>query len=132
MTMLSVPAHRLPDDSPANANLMPLCGCSDGSIAAIVPVTESTYRTLFIIQQQIIDKDDHNACLNPRMHRALGTDVAALQVSSGKALLDYDVIGRYQSLPVDRKQLYARKVGKNGRQEVERNIQIIAEMLDYL
>lgn len=112
---------------------VPLCGTSDGSLSVVVPVSESDYRALYVMQQQITEKEEHNAGLNPKMHRSLGVDVGAAGVAaSGRALLDYDVIKRFQDLSLAKQKLYSKRIGKNGTDDTWRSLCLIEECLNYL
>lgn len=112
---------------------VPICGASDGSLSLVVPVSESDYRSLYVMQQQIMEKEEHNASLNPRMHRNLGVDVGAAGVAaSGRVLLDYDVIRRFQFLPPLKQSLYSKRIGKNGTDDTWRSLCFVEECLNYL
>lgn len=114
-------------------SFVPLCGASDGSLSVVVPVSESDYRALYVMQQQISEKEEHNASLNPRMHRNLGVDVGAAGVAaSGRALLDYEVIKRFQDLTVAKQESYSKRIGKNGTYDTWRSLCFVEECLNYL
>lgn len=113
----------------AEEELVPLMGSNCGVISTVLPISESTMRTMFVVQQQIIDKDDHTACLNPRMHR----DLAAYEYGQQRTnVLDFNVIRRFVTLDVEKKFQFSRKVGKNGQDGVWDSIKDLELQLDYL
>lgn len=112
---------------PASAdNLVPLCGASDGSICTVLPVSESQYRTLYVIQQQIAEKEDHFAGLNPKSHRSLFVE------NVGRSVLDFELIKRFERLPKSKQEDYARRIGKSGIQELWNCLEYIEDSLGYL
>lgn len=108
-------------------------GSSDGTLISVTPLSEPNYRSLYVIQQQIHDKDEQNACLNPRMHRALSADPAITSSahSSQRQLLDYNALARFPTLSVNKKKLYSTKVGKNGLDDVLNVFRYLEETLNY-
>lgn len=113
--------------------LVPLCGSSDGSLSVVVPVNENDYRVLYVMQQQILEKEEHNAALNPRMHRNLGVESSFSGVSSnGRVLLDYDVIKRFQNLSPSKQSLYSKRLGKNGTRDTWASLATVENSLQYL
>lgn len=120
---------KLKIDGPSE--LIPLCGAGDGSLSIVLPLSESSYRTLFVMQEQIIDKEEHNACLNPRMYRALGSAMSQEQVMS-RFLLDYSILGRFPTLSVQKKYNYSRKLGRDAEAQVWDCLGELDKALDYL
>jgi cleavage and polyadenylation specificity factor subunit 1 len=124
-SIISVP---MSEDSPET--LQPIIACRDGVIATIIPVTEQAYRSLFVLHQQVLEKEEHTACLNPRMHRVTGQQFH--QQTAGRGLLDYALIGRFQALSVAKRRQYSRKIGKAGESVVWREISSIEHTLDFI
>lgn len=124
-SIVSVPTA---EDAPST--LQPIIACRDGVISTIVPVSEQTYRSLFVLHQQILEKEEHTACLNPRMHRVTGQPFH--QQTAGRGLLDYALISRFRTLPVSRRRQYARKVGKAGESLVWDDMALIENTLAFL
>lgn len=118
-----------------NSDLMPLIGSDDGSISFVSSLSETDYRTLFAIQQQVTEKDMHNACLNPRAHRATlqenrGTTAGGQVVT--RPIIDYDVVGRFSTLSTGKRYVYSRRLGKNGMKEVCKCTSSIETMMNYI
>lgn len=91
----------------------------DGSFYVVFPTNESTYRRMYILQQQLIDKEFHYCGLNPRLNRFGGIPLTYSDTNT-KPLLDYLVIKRFAYLNEDRKKNLALKVGN--RADIEQNI----------
>lgn len=120
-----------PTEPPKQGVYVSFCGARDGSLCAIVPVSESTYRPLYVVQQQISDKEEHYFGLNPRMHRATG--VAPLTTASqGKAVIDFDLVRTFQELPVERREQFTRRLGKMGEHDVWKSMIYVDKALEYL
>lgn len=114
-------------------SFVPLCGASDGSLSVVIPVSEADYRVLYVMQQQLTEKEEHSASLNPRMHRNLGVEGGVNGVaSSGRSLLDYDVLKRFQALSLAKQSAYTRRIGKNGTRDTWRSLAQLDECLNYL
>lgn len=79
----------------------------DGSFYTVFPLGEATYRRLYILQQQLSDKEYHTCGLNPRLNRHGGLTVDP----ASKPLLDYQVIRNFIYLNHDTLRHYAMKVG---------------------
>lgn len=93
----------------------------DGSFFVVFPVSESTYRRMYIIQQQIIDKEFHHCGLNPRLNRFGDLSATANDVNN-KPMLDYEVIKLFAQLNEDRKKNLLIKVGANTYQEIWKDL----------
>lgn len=87
--------------------------CVDGSFFTVFPVNEFTYRRMYILQQQITDKEYHFAGLNPRLNR-FGGEAYDDSQAGVKPILDHQVIKRYAKLNEDRKHTLAQKVSSKG------------------
>lgn len=86
-------------------------GHIDGSLHKIIPLSEDAYRRLYVIQQQIIDKEPTLGGLNPRMERQ-GNDFLHLSHTK-RVMLDYNVIKRFTTLSIKRRSNLAQKIGRN-------------------
>ncbi|ODV80617.1 pre-mRNA 3'-end processing factor CF II [Suhomyces tanzawaensis NRRL Y-17324] len=94
----------------------------DGSFINVFPLSEASYRRLYIIQQQLIDKEYHYCGLNPRLNRFGGLSVTMNDINT-KPILDYDVIRGYAKLNIDRRNYLASKVGsKQGMYEIWKDL----------
>lgn len=117
------------EGAPKQGVFVSLCGARDGSLSVIVPVPEATYRPLYVVQQQLADKEEHYLGLNPRMHRATGVAPPAT-TAQGKAIIDFDLVRTFQDLSVERRAQYARRLGKTGKSMFGRVWFMLTMLLD--
>lgn len=80
----------------------------DGSFFSVFPVQENSYRRMYILQQQLIDKEYHYCGLNPRLNRFGGLNSS--NDINVKPILDYEVLRSFMKLSDDRKRNLASKV----------------------
>ncbi|KAG7191485.1 mRNA cleavage and polyadenylation factor subunit [Scheffersomyces spartinae] len=94
-------------------------GCTlDGSFFTVFPVNEATYRRMYILQQQLTEKEYHVCGLNPRMNRMQGLQHinTIFQTTGnggeglGKPLLDFGILKKFTKLNEDRKKNFVSKV----------------------
>lgn len=126
-TMVLVPFSVKPGNED---ELVPLCAGLDGSLSTVLPVNESEYRALYVMQQQISEKEEHPCGLNPRMHRSF--DIENTTSGAGRVLLDYGLIKRFEGLSLSKMEGYGRRIGKNGVEEMWRGLKGLEDALDYL
>lgn len=116
-------------------------GCTlDGSFFTVFPVNEATYRRMYILQQQLTEKEYHACGLNPRMNRMQGLqDINTAFLSSGsgeglgKPLLDFGILSTFTKLNEDRKKHFVSKVsGKRLSVDIWRDIIEIENVLKNL
>ena len=83
---------------------------TDGSIFKVVPLSEDSYRRMYVIQQQFVDKDVHLAGLNPNMERLTNKfyDISHIM----RPVLDYNVISRFASLSIEKRTSLGKKTGR--------------------
>ncbi|KAK6200166.1 pre-mRNA 3'-end processing factor CF II [Scheffersomyces amazonensis] len=94
----------------------------DGSFFTVFPISEATYRRMYILQQQLIDKEYHYCGLNPRLNRYGGLSLIGNDTNT-KPILDYDVIKTFAKLNEDRKKNLSSKVSsKNISQDIWKDI----------
>ncbi|CUM62970.1 uncharacterized protein PRCAT00000530001 [Priceomyces carsonii] len=104
----------------------------DGSFFAVFPLSESTYRRMYILQQQLTDKEYHYCGLNPRLNRFGGLSFSENDTNS-KPLLDHDVIKTFARLSDDRKLNLASKVSsKNIYLDIWKDLIEFENVLKYL
>ncbi|KAH3674775.1 hypothetical protein WICPIJ_009463 [Wickerhamomyces pijperi] len=88
----------------------------DGSIYKIVPVNESTYRRLYILQQQLSEKYQHYCGLSPRSNRYQDNEVGF------KPILELGLIrSAFLNLNVEKRLTLSGKVGKDAYLEIYRD-----------
>ncbi|AMD19218.1 HBR317Wp [Eremothecium sinecaudum] len=92
----------------------------DGSIFKVVPISEASYRRLYLVQQQIIDKEIQLCGLNPRMER-LNNDYYHLG-NILRPLLDFGVLKRFHTLSIPKRRFMASKAGHQAHFEVWRDL----------
>ncbi|CAH2355723.1 protein Cft1p [[Candida] railenensis] len=116
----------IPKNEEINTNLMfdnfqTIGSTIDGSFFVVFPVSESTYRRMYIIQQQVIDKEYHYCGLNPALNRFGDISVTANDTNV-KPLLDYEVIKLFASLNEDRRRNLSMKVGSSQYPEIWKDL----------
>lgn len=95
---------------------------SDGSFFSVFPINESTYRRMYILQQQLTDKEFQYCGLNPRLNRFGGLSLKVNETNA-KPILDFDVIRTFCKLNEDRKRNFASKVSsKENYQDIWKDI----------
>lgn len=93
---------------------------TDGSIFKVIPLKEATYRKLYFIQQQLCDKEVALGGLNVRMERQ---DNKYLKVTHNlRPLLDANIIRRFTMLPIVRRKIMAKKLGRNAHFDIWREM----------
>lgn len=99
----------------------------DGSVFSVRPLSESQFRALYLLTQQMMEKEPNYANLNPRMHRAYfephsaagpgtastGSDTPASQ------LIDINYAQRFWSIPRGKQLAYTRSLGYDGLRKVQ-------------
>lgn len=83
----------------------------EGSFFTVFPINESTYRRMYILQQQLTDKEYHHCGLNPRLNRFGGLKFTAND-SNTKPVLDYEVLKLFAKLNDDRKKNIGSKISR--------------------
>lgn len=90
-----------------------LASTREGSVFLVEPRSDRDFQALFVVSQQMADKEQPPLCLNPRAFWAShGGD------GQPPALIDHHLVERFWDLPRDRQQHYARKLGFTGLREV--------------
>lgn len=83
---------------------------TDGSLFRMIPIDESAYRRLYLVQQQMIEKAVPIAGLNPRMER-LNNEF----YQKGHPLrptLDFQILKKFTQLPIKKRNTTENKVGR--------------------
>ncbi|CAR24860.1 cleavage/polyadenylation factor CFT1 [Lachancea thermotolerans CBS 6340] len=93
---------------------------TDGSLFNVVPLSESSYRRLYMVQQQLIEKDVHLCGLNPKMER-LQNDFYQLGHLM-RPMLDFTVIKSFATLPLNKRKQIAAKAGRQADFEIWRDL----------
>lgn len=95
---------------------------ADGSFFSVFPINETAYRRMYILQQQLTDKEFQYCGLNPRLNRFGGLSLKVNETNA-KPILDFDVIRTFCKLTEDRKRNFASKVSsKEAYQEIWKDI----------
>lgn len=98
-------------------------GTNDGALISVMPMDEVDYRSLYVVTQQMMDKEQPPACLNPRMHQSMGCQEGSVPIIDGRAAC------KFWTLPRSKQLYYSRKLGENGLEDV---FEALAdEPLDY-
>lgn len=83
---------------------------SDGTVFSVKSLSEETFRTLFVLTQQMMDKEIPHAGLNPRMHRSM---LSSMQNYSNQ-IIDINFSQNFWNLPLSRQAEFARRLGYAG------------------
>lgn len=111
LTNIAVPPPLPPNTT---SNYFQVIGSTqDGSFFNVFPINEAAYRRMYILQQQLIDKEFHYCGLNPRLNR-IGSIKLQNNETNTKPILDYDLIRSFTKLSDDRKRNLANKVSGKG------------------
>ncbi|KIK53793.1 hypothetical protein GYMLUDRAFT_49207 [Collybiopsis luxurians FD-317 M1] len=86
-----------------------LCGATNGSIAAITPVEESTAKRLQLLQGQLTRNIQHIAGLNPRAFRIVRNDYVSRPLS--KDILDGNLLMHFESSSTTRQLEMTKQIG---------------------
>ncbi|RCK58790.1 Protein CFT1 [Candida viswanathii] len=114
------------------SNFQTIGSTEDGSFFNVFPVSEATYRRMYILQQQLSDKEYHYCGLNPRLNRVGNLELKDNNTNL-KPILDYDLIRVFAKLNNDRKKNFANKVsGKSALQDIWKDIIAFEHTLDVL
>lgn len=90
-------------------------GCLDGLFYSVTPVAEDVYRRMYVLQQQIAEKESHALGLNPKMNRASPFDAQNAMFRTGqKSVIDFDVLAEFTRLSIERRKALAVRVGRGG------------------
>lgn len=89
-------------------SLVPVCGSTEGALVAVEPLNETDYKALYIVTEQMADKEQNTACLNPRTHRAFNCQ------PTPQAVIDFGLARKFLMLTRERQLHYSRKLGQHG------------------
>ncbi|KAK9468584.1 CPSF A subunit region-domain-containing protein [Lipomyces arxii] len=106
-------------------------GTRSGNLVSIIPVSELEYRRLVVVQQQMADKLEHVAGLNPRMYRSLYTSTD-MSGAASRAVLDGNLILQFASFGLERQLDVVEHVGKGTESEIWEYLLELDSSLDYM
>lgn len=85
-----------------------IASTTEGAMYSVFPVSESTYRRMYILQQQLAEKEFHACGLNPKLNRfAAVKNESSLKM---RPLLDCELLRRYAKLNQERMRAFGQKV----------------------
>lgn len=93
---------------------------TDGSIFKVVPLTEASYRRLYVVQQHLIDKEIQPCGLNPKMERLQNEYYQLGHLM--RPLLDFTVIKTFGNLPINKRKQLASKAGRQAHFDIWRDL----------
>lgn len=93
---------------PENVPFQTIGSTVEGAMYTVFPVSEPTYRRMYILQQQLIDKEYHHCGLNPRLNR-VGVNETPNSANL-RAMLDCELIRKFTKLNEDRKRTLSLKI----------------------
>lgn len=106
--ILIASSSAVPDDSTAEKTFV-LCASSDGSLGAVCPISERSYRRLYTIQAQLASTEIQVAGLNPRAYRSC--TVEGLTSNAAKGILDGQLLNSFRNLEAQAQTGLAQKSG---------------------
>ncbi|AGO09931.1 AaceriAAL060Wp [[Ashbya] aceris (nom. inval.)] len=93
---------------------------ADGTIFKVVPLSEASYRSLYLIQQQLIDKEVQLCGLNPRMERLENSFYQMGHIL--RPMLDFTVLKRFATLSIPTRISMASKAGRQAHADIWRDL----------
>lgn len=108
--MKSIPKNEQlhPTTDNSNVPFQTIGSSVEGAMYVVCPVNENTYRRMYILQQQLSDKEFHHCGLNPRLNRI---GIHASKDGNLRPVLDIELLRRFAKLNEDRKRTLSQKVG---------------------
>ena len=94
--------------------------CVNGSMFKVIPLSEESFRRLYVIQQQVTDTEVHAAGLNPRMERL--SNEYYQETHMMRPLLDFNIIRRFSNLSIEKRKRISQKAGSRAHFELWRDI----------
>lgn len=91
------------------------CSTLDGSLGYVIPISEKTFRRLFILQNTICAMKPHNAGLNPKAYRMLKGQRKELG-NPQKNILDGDLLFEFFNMSFVERNDIAKKIKTNTEQ----------------
>lgn len=131
--MKSVPKHEqfLQWSDPAVAPFQAIASTAEGAMYVVFPINEATYRRMYIMQQQISDKEFHHCGMNPKLNRSAGAEEKGNE--KFRPVLDCELIKRFAKLNQDRQSAIAQKLSvKNGAVDAWKDLIEIENVLNNL
>lgn len=120
-----------PWDDPTTLPFQVIGSTVEGAMYTVFPVGEATYRRMYILQQQLTDKEFHPCGLNPKLNRfASVKNEVTLKL---RPLLDCELLRRYAKLNQDRMRTFSQKVSiKNVSTDLWKDLIEIENVLNNL
>lgn len=109
--MKTVPKHEQLNPT-ADVGVMPfqtVASTVEGAMYTVFPVEEAQYRRMYILQQQLTEKEYHFCGLNPKLNRL--AEVSNSTEMNLRPVLDCELIRRFAKLNEDRKKTLSLKIG---------------------
>lgn len=101
----------------------------EGAMYCVFPLSESSYRRMYIIQQQLTDKEFHFCGLNPKLNRQFG---ATNTDGVSRPVIDCELVRRFTKLNDDRKRALLLKLGFNSEIDLWRDLIEMEHVLNVL
>jgi cleavage and polyadenylation specificity factor subunit 1 len=90
----------------------------DGGLGYLLPISERTYRRLFMLQNVLTNILQHRAGLNPKSFRTLHTPDRTIGNPS-KGIIDGELVWEFISLPLPEKYEVCKKIGSKIEEIIE-------------
>ncbi|KIL64860.1 hypothetical protein M378DRAFT_77599 [Amanita muscaria Koide BX008] len=105
----SILVARRTKDDPIIPQARLITGSPDGSISDLVPVDETAFKRLQLLQGQLTRNIQHVAGLNPRAFRIVRNDTVSKPLSKG--VLDGNLLRHFEALPITRQHEITKEIG---------------------
>lgn len=86
------------------------CGI-DGSLSALLPVEERTFKRLHLLQGQMTRNIQHVAGLHPKAFRVVRNEFTARPLARG--ILDGNLLAKFEELPLSRQVEFTKQIGQS-------------------
>ena len=116
VTFFRIRCRSHPNSKRPELKQMTVYATLDGSIGYVLPVSEKIYRRLLMLQNVLNNHIQHAAGLNPKAYRMCRTSRKMLQPSTSRAILDGDLLYKFNNLSFSEKNEVAKKIGSTSHQ----------------
>lgn len=131
--MKSVPKHEQLSTwvDPSIVPFQTVASTVEGAMYTVFPTNEATYRRMYILQQQLTDKEYHLCGLNPRLNRFGG--LRANTDSGSRPILDCLLLRKYAKLNQERQRTLGSKISvKNVYVDLWKDLIVFENVLNNL
>jgi cleavage and polyadenylation specificity factor subunit 1 len=107
----SVVIARRTKDEPILPQAKLICGGTDGSIASLTPVSETSAKRMQLLQGHLVRNVQHVAALNPKALRVVPNETVSKPLLRG--MFDGNLVMNFTELPVPKQQQMSKQIGSD-------------------